>query len=280
MQLLTRNYRSRITLRVLFDLVPPWGIENRNKMLTDFSIREIFTIFAIRFAIVVVWIVFSGIVMLSIGVFVSLFESSPLLATIVLVSVTILVSTVRANLRRAFLRDTNLQRAFLRGANLQRAFLRDANLQGAFLWGANLQGADLRYAKLQGAILWGANLQGADLRYANLREADLQGAKLRFANLQEANLHGANLRRADLRFANLRRADLRHANLQGAVVADYKGILGGRILTHLDENTILPDRTKYNPAQGLEQLERFGVTVAKSEKEYIAWRREHRNKDN
>ena len=173
-------------------------------------------------------------------------------------------------LEEANLRDANLQGTHTGEANLQRANLRDANLYGADLWKANLQGADLGEAELQRANLWVANLQRANLNGANLQEADLNGA-----HLQRAIFGNANLQRADLSSAELQRANLNGANLQRAVVTDFKDIV-----TLLDENTTLPNGAKYDPAQGLEQLELFGVTVVKSWEEYEAWRKEQRNKDN
>ena len=71
----------------------------------------------------------------------------------------------------------------------------------------NLQEADLRGANLQEAILWLANLQEANLRVANLQEANLWGTNLWGANLQGADLGGATF----------------------------------------DENTMLPDGTKWTP---------------------------------
>jgi hypothetical protein len=75
---------------------------------------------------------------------------------------------------------------------------------------------------LQGAYLWRANLQGAFLGGVNLKRAILVGA-----NLQEAVLGDANLQGADLCSANLQRA----------------GLVGATF----DENTTLPDETKWTP---------------------------------
>ena len=92
--------------------------------------------------------------------------------------------------------------------------------------------------------------------------------------LQGAHLFQANLQGADLWGAKLQGAKLNNAHLEGAVVADFDPLR-----TQLDENTILPDGSKYDPAQGLEQLKRFGVTVAESEGDWMAWHKAHRNKD-
>jgi len=97
-------------------------------------------------------------------------------------------NTVKKTLIEAVKGDTNL-----RGADLRGAYLSDTNLRGAYLSDTNLRGADLRGAYLSGAYLRGTNLSGADLRDTNLRGADLSGAYLRGANLRGANLRGAYL---------------------------------------------------------------------------------------
>ena len=66
---------------------------------------------------------------------------------------------------------------------VRRANLREANLQGADLHDAYLSMADLRRANLSEANLSGANLNGADLSGANLRATDLSGADLRGATV-------------------------------------------------------------------------------------------------
>ena len=87
---------------------------------------------------------------------------------------------------RAYLINTDLSQADLRGANLCGADLKDANLRGVDLRGAILCGADLKDADLYGADLRGANLCGADLRGANLMDAYLSEADLKYANLYGA----------------------------------------------------------------------------------------------
>lgn len=134
--------------------------------------------------------------------------------------------------RRGWLTDGSLQRARLGLANLQGAILLDAHLQGADLRWAHLQGARLEAAHLQGADLWRADLQGA-----KLGDADLQGAILGDADLRQASLLGAQLRGA-----NLGGADLQEANLQDAKFGAS---------TTFDENTILPDGTKWTPETDL-----------------------------
>jgi len=92
---------------------------------------------------------------------------------------------------------------------------------------------------LQGAYLRRANLTGAYLQDANLSEANLQGTNLTKANLFDANLQGAFLLDADLSGANLTYADLRGADLW---------------MANFDEETILPDMSKWNAET---ELERF-----------------------
>ena len=82
---------------------------------------------------------------------------------------------------------------------------------------ANLRNADLRYTDLRNANLCGANLRYTDLCGANLCGADLCYTDLCGANLRGADLRYTDLCGADLRNANLRGADLRNANLCGAV---------------------------------------------------------------
>ena len=102
---------------------------------------------------------------------------------------------------RIDLRESWLNRAFLRSARLQGALLTRAWLQGAFVSKACLRGADLFEARIQGAELCEAHLQGA-----NLYEAQLQGANLISAQLQGADLHGAQLQGAFLIRAHLQGA--------------------------------------------------------------------------
>ncbi len=139
------------------------------------------------------------------------------------------------------LKGENLAGAKLQGANLLRA-----NLQNTNLFGANLQDTDLFQANLQGA-----NIQFSRLPNADLRGANLQTARLFHVNLQDANLGLARLQGADLRFANLQRVVLFGANLQGVNLFNAK--LQNAILEHttFDENTILPDESKWTPGTDL-----------------------------
>ena len=103
---------------------------------------------------------------------------------------------MRADLRNADLRSTDLLNAVLRGANLRGANLLNADLRGADFHGANLHNADLSGACLLNADLRGAELHNADLSGANLLNANLRGADLHNADLSGANLLGADLRSA------------------------------------------------------------------------------------
>ncbi len=130
------------------------------------------------------------------------------------------------NLRRAFLRGSDLvgarlQKADLRGAELQSADLRRVRLQKADLRGAELQSADLRRVRLQKADLRDVKLRDADLRRVRLQKADLRGAELQDADLRKARLRGiilegTRLQKADLRRARLQGAYLWLAHLEGA----------------------------------------------------------------
>lgn len=183
----------------------------------------------------------------------------------------------RASLENLNLMHSNLQQASFDGADmrgtrlhyaqLQNAKMRRTKLQGAMLYEVNLEGADLSDAQLDDAIVTGTNFEGAKLRTTNLTKAEMsntnlknatlanakmQGAKLNLADLQDANLFSADLRNARLNGANLCGAKLKFAQLEGAQIAPSR--FG---LARLDETTILPDGTPYNPELGLQQLERF-----------------------
>ena len=96
---------------------------------------------------------------------------------------------------------------------LTRAFLFQTNLSGANLRGTTFVEADLLFA-----TFIEANMSGADLSLANVSRADLSGADLSGAHLEQANLHQANFRGANLRAANLRGAFLLETDLRDAVL--------------------------------------------------------------
>jgi uncharacterized protein YjbI with pentapeptide repeats len=156
-------------------------------------------------------------------------------------------------LHKADLRGANLRGANLIGANLHEADLKEARLQLAFLVGAALQRADLRGANLQGADLKearlrGANLIGADLYAVRFLEADLQGAFLVEAALQGADLRGANLGGANLEDASLHWAKL-HTEAMGEERLGYAR-------ARFDEETILPDRSRWTPGTDMSRFTR------------------------
>jgi hypothetical protein len=100
-----------------------------------------------------------------------------------------------------------------------------------------------------GAYLQGLDLPKGRLFDAQLEEANLMSAVLPRANLERANLRNANLHKADLTDTRLAYADLRGAYLFRAKMdrAHMEGV-------KMDENTILPDGTRYGanvePTQG------------------------------
>jgi uncharacterized protein YjbI with pentapeptide repeats len=74
-----------------------------------------------------------------------------------------------------------------------------------------------------------ANLQEAKLWVANLAAVDMSSANLAYADLAGANLHGTNLSSAYLKGANLKQV-------------------------RFDENTILPDGTRWTPNTDMERF--------------------------
>lgn len=151
-----------------------------------------------------------------------------------------LASLQGADLHDATLDGTNLTWATLTWTNLQRTSLIETTLIGA-----NLQRANLVQAKLTGADLRGAKLTWADMVLAVATDADLRGADLRGANMDRANFNGANLCEADLERADLRGARLRGALLEGAKIDN---------ITKFDEQTILPDGTRWSPSVNMSQF--------------------------
>lgn len=85
----------------------------------------------------------------------------------------------RVILSGAPLPNTNLKRAWIRWGQFDRANLKRSDLRGAELHGANFQAAILESVNLGWANLQNANLQAADLSFAILESADLRGANLR-----------------------------------------------------------------------------------------------------
>ena len=102
----------------------------------------------------------------------------------------------------------------LRGVHLEYAERSELNFADADLRGAYLIQSDLVAIKLSHAALTDANLSDA-----NLTEANLASAHLLRANLSDADLTNADLRRANLTNANLSGTDLSDADLDGAIVS-------------------------------------------------------------
>ena len=93
------------------------------------------------------------------------------------------IDLCQADLSGAILTRANLRRAYLEETDLSGADLSNADLTAAVLTYANLSEASLEEAHLAGAIL-----EGADLRKAILVSADLSRARLIYANLKEARI--------------------------------------------------------------------------------------------
>ena len=141
-----------------------------------------------------------------------------------------------ADMRKAFLPESELDNANLNGVDLGYANLEGANLQSASILGSmmnrvNLLGADLIKAKLQGAYLNGADLRFSYLNFAHLQGVSMIGARLFGASLNSAHLQGADLTRAKIQFAYLRGASLQGVKMvQSELYAsDFRGVmfLGG-----------------------------------------------------
>lgn len=114
-----------------------------------------------------------------------------------------------------------------------------------------VQEASFRNANFRGAVLRKSYLVLADLRGATLISADLTGADLSYANLEGAHLAEAELTGADLSRANLKGAFLRYYDLDffppEYVTSDPALSKISKMVAKFDENTILPDGTKWTP---------------------------------
>jgi uncharacterized protein YjbI with pentapeptide repeats len=127
--------------------------------------------------------------------------------------------------------SANLAKADLSNSQLQRVQLSWATLDGTVLVEAHLEGADLVQASLKQAILAGTYLEGADLTKAHLEGSTLLEAHLEGAMLQGATLEGANLLEAHLEGARLVGSHLEGARLLGT---HFEGkALGGDELKRL-----------------------------------------------
>ena len=139
---------------------------------------------------------------------------------------------------------------------------RDGSLKGQFFSSTDLTDLTLFDADLEGARIVGTKLINASLIRANLMKANIQ-----FTDLQKSKLWAADLREAALIYVNLENAELFQTDLRGTFLdnVNLKGVsfTPGRIYSKyfaeaiLDETTILPDNSHYNPEHGLDQLQRF-----------------------
>jgi hypothetical protein len=96
------------------------------------------------------------------------------------------------------------------------------------------------------------SLRGQNYTRITIKEAPFYDFDLQRVNFERSILHGAHFDGCDLLGAIFRSTELSAAifkgtNLHGADFADAE----------LDNNTILPDGSKYNPEEGSKQLRRF-----------------------
>ena len=147
--------------------------------------------------------------------------------------------------------DNTLSNQDLYEANLQGVNLNNMNLSNSNISGANLSFSQFWRTNLERTRLLGSNFTNTFMIEANLREARLEGANLQNANLALADLSGANLAEAKLdkcilviRYGNEKHNDV-------IEVGEAK----------FDENSILPDGTRFDPSQSIFQLARFGCVV-------------------
>lgn len=143
----------------------------------------------------------------------------------------------------------DLRRMYLRWSDMKGAILSGTDLRNADLTGTILVGADLRTARLDNAILnraaydqtthWpsgfnpqaqgarllapGSNCRGIRLSSEDLGRLNLRGADLQGADFTYSKLLGTDLRDTDLRGAYLWGTDLSRAQLNGAklIGAEY-----------------------------------------------------------
>ncbi|HAP01990.1 MAG TPA: hypothetical protein DCQ93_08715 [Bacteroidetes bacterium] len=113
------------------------------------------------------------------------------------------------------------------------AYLKKADLKNANLEGINLQYATLREANLEGANLNHSNLRDADLWGVNLKQATLNNSDLTLADLSWGDMNGANFVKANLTKALVKSAQMKKCDLSNAIMvrADFTG-------TFLNESTL------------------------------------------
>lgn len=110
-----------------------------------------------------------------------------------------------------------LQNADLDNANLRAAYLVDSNLTGA-----RLQGTDLSKAKLDRSVMSEVNAFRADFSGAWLNGVNLEKARLWLCKFSGAQLAPANCTGATFYYCDFRGADLSGANLEGAEFQNSK----------------------------------------------------------
>ena len=151
--------------------------------------------------------------------------------------------------------DGLLQGQKLPGVSWNEADLSSCNLSGASLQNSHLQKVVLDHATLEGATLWFAKMNKSKCHWANFNNVKMKGATLNQAAFWCTTFIEADLRQTDLRGADLYNATLVKTNLMGAYL-DHAVLAGASFLeanllhanlkyAHFDENTILPDCTKW-----------------------------------
>ena len=168
-----------------------------------------------------------------------------------------------------------LDQADLRGANLANVDLSSINmgqridLSPQDLSQANLSNATLIYVDFHDMYSDSMNLNDSDIRSSNFEGAQLEDFTMARCDASGCNFKNAELLRANLRNTFFHGADFRHtvlidSDLTGAQFGEYiyywdepDGDSVTSRPARFDETTILPDKSFYDPAKGLEQLERF-----------------------
>ena len=131
----------------------------------------------------------------------------------------------KSNLNNVNLRYIIMQDAPLRKADLRNSNLDHASLQGTDLRNATMQKAILTHSELEDTNFKKANLQGVDFSNANLKNADLKDTKLQDTIFDNANLEGT-----DFSGANIDGADFSNAKqMTTAIFGNNKGIPIGLI---------------------------------------------------
>jgi uncharacterized protein YjbI with pentapeptide repeats len=120
-----------------------------------------------------------------------------------------------ADLSKANLQETVLDRAKAQGAILSEAQMYMTSIYAADLRDADLHGAQMTRIKAAWCDFANADLRNADLTEADLHDATFVETRLRYANLLRADLHNATIERCDIEGAVLRYANLYNAKLVG-----------------------------------------------------------------